>query len=454
MAKIKKIIYSLTLIPLIIILILFGWFFTVVFEGEKPAISLSPLPEFLSRGQKFSLKVTDKKRGLRTVKVTINQEGREVHVLEEKFPFRGLMNREGIHLYEKQFSIDPSALNLAQGRVSFNVRVWDYSRRGGGDGNLALIEHKITVDTIPPAIRAVSRMHNVNKGGAGLVVYQASSDTQESGLFVNDRFFPGYPLRGNDKKGLHTCYFAIPHDADTKASIHLWAKDRADNISKSGFYFHIRNRRFRSEKMNITDRFLTKVLPYFSFFPLESQGTDLEKYIKINNDLRKENHLAFQDLTRNTDPERLWEGPFLRLKNAATMARFADRRLYYYGGQKVDEQTHLGIDLASLANSPVQAANNGRVLFAGRLGIYGSTVVLDHGQGLTSVYGHLSNIEVTRDQMVKRGEIVGLTGQTGLAGGDHLHFSIMINGVFVNPVEWWDGHWIEDNINRKLALLR
>ena len=135
------------------------------------------------------------------------------------------------------------------------------------------------------------------------------------------------------------------------------------------------------------------------------------------------------------------------------MARIARYRGYYYKGKKVDEQLHLGIDLASLSNSPGPAANHGRVIFADGLGIYGLTVVLDRGQGLSSVYGHLSSIKVRLDQDVSKGDIIGFTGQTGLASGDHLHFSVMVNGVFVNPIEWWDGHWIEDNITRKLALL-
>jgi len=136
------------------------------------------------------------------------------------------------------------------------------------------------------------------------------------------------------------------------------------------------------------------------------------------------------------------------------MARFGDKRDYYYKGKKIDEQVHMGVDLASLANSDVPAANNGRVIFADRLGIYGLTVVLDHGQGLASIYSHLSNIGVQIDQDVTKGEIIGSTGQTGLAGGDHLHFGVMVSGLFVNPIEWWDNHWIQDNIMKKLALLK
>ena len=128
--------------------------------------------------------------------------------------------------------------NLAQGRVDLNVQVRDYSRRGGGDGNLEIANHKMTVDTIPPAIRTVSRMHNINIGGIGLVVYQPSSDTQESGIFVGEYFSQGYPVGGESKKGIRVCYFAVSHDSSSNPTIYLWAKDRAGNQSRTTFYNH------------------------------------------------------------------------------------------------------------------------------------------------------------------------------------------------------------------------
>jgi hypothetical protein len=452
--KAKKLIYTLTLIPLLIILFFFGWFFSTLFEGEKPVVLLEPLPGFLSKGEVFTVSIKDTKRGLKTLKVSVNQGGREITIVEEKFPFKGLMNRRGVHEYEKEILVDPSALKLAQGEIDLYVQVWDYSKRSGGDGNLTLIQHKIVVDTIPPAIRPISRMHNINVGGSGLVAYQTSSDCSESGVFVNDLFFPGFLSGGESNKGICVCYFAVPRHIDPKPSITLWAKDKAGNTTKAGFYFHIRNRQFRTDKINLTDRFLDLVLPYFSFYPLDSKKSDIEKYLIVNNQLREESHNTLNQLKDKTEPARLWDGEFLRMKNAATMARFADHRIYLYKGKKVDEKDHLGIDLASLANSPVQASNYGRVIFAGRLGIYGNTVVLDHGQGLASVYGHLSSIAVSLDQKVEKGAVIGHTGQTGLAGGDHLHFAIMLNGIFVDPIEWWDPHWIKDNVSRKLELIR
>jgi len=454
MFKNKKTIYTLISIPLLIVFLLFAWLFSIVFEGEKPLITIKPLPEFLSGSQKFTLNISDMKRGIKRLKVFVNQEGREITISEETFPFQGLLNRKGVHQLEKEIFINPSTLNLSQGRVDLIASVWDYSKRGGGDGNLTLAQHKMMVDTIPPACRTITRMHNINRGGTALVVYQTSSDTEKSGIFLDDLFFPGFPADGKSQEGIHVCYFAIPYDSNLNPTIYLWARDKAGNLSKTTFYHHIRKKEFRKERINITDRFLNRVLPYFSFYLSNSEESDIKKYIKVNNDLRKSDHNTLFKLREKTTLKKLWEGTWLRLNNAATMARFGDHRSYFYKEMMVDEQVHLGFDLASLANSPVQAANHGRVIFAEKNGIYGLTVALDHGQGLVSIYGHLSSIGVTRDQDVKKGDIIGVTGETGLAGGDHLHFAIMVNGIFVNPIEWWDDHWIEDNITRKLDLLK
>ena len=452
MAKKRNVGLSVTIVSLVLVLGLVTWFLIGIFEGEKPRIEVNPLPEFLSGVKGFTLSASDKKRGIKILEVVLRQEGREISVFQKKFPFIGLLNRAGTHEFETEFSIDPSKLNLAQGRVDLLARVWDYSRRSGGDGNPSLIEHKMMVDTIPPAIRAVSRMHYVNVGGTGFIVYQASSDSVGSGIFVNELFFPGFPA-ANSQEGYHVCYFAVPHDVKAHSEVHLWAKDRAGNESTASFYYKILRKRFRTERINITDRFLQRILPYFIFYVTDQGGSNIDKFLKINQNLRKENSSVYYNLRTQTSPKRLWDGTWLRLKDAAPMARFADRRFYYYKGEKVDEQVHLGVDLASLANSEVQAANNGRVILADRLGIYGSTVVLDHGQGLATVYSHLSKISVELNQEVMKGEVIGVTGQTGLAGGDHLHFGVMVSGVFVNPIEWWDSHWIQDNITRKLALL-
>jgi hypothetical protein len=454
MKKKSRLAITISIITLIVVLSGFGWFIHRVFEGEEPEVSIDPMPEFISSDQKFNIAASDDKRGLREVKITMNQSGREVTVLKRSFPFQGFFNQEGTHSYAQEIRIDPEALGLAQGIVELRVEATDHSRRRGGDGNLSVLAHKMTVDTIPPSLQVLSRLHYINQGGACLVVYRVSSDVEESGVYVEERFFPGYPLGKNRDKGAYGCYFAVSHDMDQDPPIYLWAEDRAGNKTRTEFNHRVKKKAFRKDRMTITDGFLERIIPYFE--PLCDFGpnaTPVEKYLHVNNELRAENHRFLEELNEKSSPERMWEGPWLRLENAATMARFADYREYFYKGEKIDEKYHMGVDLASLANSPVPASNRGRVLFAGVLGIYGKTVVLDHGQSITSLYGHLSSINVEEGAVVEKGDVIGVTGSTGLAGGDHLHFSIMVNGVPVNPIEWWDQHWIEDNIYKKLALI-
>jgi hypothetical protein len=454
MTKRRNIGLMAAIISILIFLGFLAWLFVTIFESEKPVIQMGPLPEFLTEKQEVKLSVTDLKRGIRRIEARVKQGGRSIIVFEKTFPFEGLFNCEGTHRFETRFEIDPGSLNLAQGRVDLHVSAWDYSRRSGGDGNVSIIEHKMIVDTIPPAIRSLSSLNYVNLGGTGLVVYQTTSDAVKSGVFVDDIFFPGFPHGTTSEDGMHVCYFAVPLNNKGKQDIYLWAEDRAGNRSRGVFHCHIREKRFRSDRINISDRFLSQILPYFASYLSNTTGSDVDKFLKIKRELRRENAEAFYDLRTKTSPTMLWEGVWLRLKNAANMARFGDHRSYYHNGEIIDEQTHMGVDLASIANSEVEAANHGQVIFAENLGIYGLTVVLDHGQGLASTYSHLSGATVQTGQLVKKGDVIGTTGQTGLAGGDHLHYGVMVNGVFVNPIEWWDPHWIQDNIMKKLNMLK
>ena len=201
------------------------------------------------------------------------------------------------------------------------------------------------------------------------------------------------------------------------------------------------------------DKFLGRVVPAIlqSSPQIKASPDDLlPSFLKINNDVRRMNNDTISALAKKTAPGMLWEGAFQPLGGSQIESAFADFRTYLYDGKDVDRQVHLGFDLAKTANSPVTAGNNGKVVFASELGIYGNTVIVDHGMGVQSLYGHLSSFGVNEGDTVKKGQQLGASGQTGLAGGDHLHFSMLVNGQFVNATEWWDPHWIEDRIMRKL----
>ena len=213
------------------------------------------------------------------------------------------------------------------------------------------------------------------------------------------------------------------------------------------FWTKVTPKTFRSRDIQIDDKFLNRVVPAIDHL---ASGDLLERFLKINREMRKQNNQTLADLRLKSEPRMLWTGSFLPLINSQVESVFADRRSYIYNGKKVDEQVHLGFDLAKVAHTPIPASNDGKILWAGDLGIYGNCIVIDHGFGLQSIYGHLSEIGVKVDDMVKRGQEIGKSGATGMAGGDHLHFSMQVDGVQVNPVEWWDEHWIHDRILSKL----
>ncbi|MGM0382785.1 MAG: M23 family metallopeptidase [Thermodesulfobacteriota bacterium] len=444
----------IALLPIAIILIIFVWFLMTIFEGQKPLAGLTPLSDYLSESTTFTLRISDAKMGLRDVKAIIKQDGTDIPIIKKNFPYKGLFNKQGVHAFNETFTINPKQLNLVQGDVNLIIEIHDFSKRRGGDGNLTILEHKMTVDTIPPSITAISRSHNVNMGGSGLIIYRVSTDTQESGVLINDILFPGVPATNDSQNGVYLCYFAFPCNEKKDTRLNLWGKDMADNEIKKSFHYHIRQKRFPKDTMRISNRLLDTIISSFSPDLFKPGDSNIEKFLFINKTLREKNAAFLRELCQSPSKEKLWDGPWLRMEKAATMATFGDQRTYYYKDKVVDRQLHLGVDLASLARSPVQAANTGKVVFAQDLDIYGLTIIIDHGQGLFTLYGHLSSMNVAVNQDISKGDIIGVTGTTGLAMGDHLHFGFLVHGVPVNPIEWWDSHWIKDNIYKKLSILK
>ena len=90
------------------------------------------------------------------------------------------------------------------------------------------------------------------------------------------------------------------------------------------------------------------------------------------------------------------------------------------------------------------------MIFAGDNGIYGTLVMIDHGLGVTTLYGHLSSLAVAVGDRVEKGQTLGRSGATGLAGGDHLHFAVLVGRTYVDPVEWWDAKWLEEHVTERL----
>ena len=320
----------------------------------------------------------------------------------------------------------------------------------------------ITVRLTPPRLAPLSSLHYITHGGSELVVYRVTPGDAESGVRVGGIEYPGYPASGVEIEGrddLRVAFFALLHDQDLATRIELYARDPAGNEATADFAHRIFERRFRRSRLPVGDAFLRRVVPGIVAESPELAGEHadsstppselLQLYLLINGQLREINRGTIRSLAAETAPRQLWSGPFRQLANSQVESGFADHRTYLYDGNEIDQQVHLGFDLASTANAPVRAANAGTVVFAEYLGIFGRCVVIDHGLGLQSLYAHLSSLDVAPGMAVERDQQIGLSGQTGLAGGDHLHFAMLLQGRPVTPMEWWDEHWIEDRVLRK-----
>jgi murein DD-endopeptidase MepM/ murein hydrolase activator NlpD len=333
------------------------------------------------------------------------------------------------------------------------LSVWDFSWRGWWQGNQVYLEKNLTIDTQPPEIEMISTVHNLSQGGAGLVIYRTSENCRLTGVQVGDNFFPAHAGYYKDPL-IRLAFIGLGYRQGAGTRIWIKAVDEAQNSAKTGVKHYIRKKVFKKDNIRISDRFLNSKVPEFeNTIALDSSGSLVDKFLKINRDLRKANYQQISELTQTTATTKRWKGKFLRMPGAANQAGFADHRTYKYNGEIIDRQVHLGLDLAAVAHAPVPAANSGVVAFSGPLGIYGKTVLIDHGFGLFSMYAHLNRSDVSKGQKLSKGDILGRTGSTGLAGGDHLHFSILIHNTFVNPIEWWDAAWIKNNILAKIEAV-
>jgi murein DD-endopeptidase MepM/ murein hydrolase activator NlpD len=447
---------------LFLLLLAGGAVYLVAGRGAPPSLRIDKPGRLV--GQQGTLEVSAEAPGARftTLAITLEQSGRSMPLFSLQTP--GDPTANGLT------QIDPTHVRISRplGKASIPELQPGAARIVVQASRPSIFKLRTLSSTVskdiqvvlePPRLSVVSTHHYVNRGGSEMVVYKAPRGVS-SGVRVGEYEYPGFPASGAGLTAdaeLNVAFFALLYDQDLRTPIAAFARDEAGNETKVSFVDDVFDKPQKHSRIEIDDKFLNRVVPeILSHSPdakmaAPAEGSDmLPGFLKVNGDLRRLNSEQIAALARKTSPSRLWSGPFVQLGNSQVEASFADHRTYFYKGKEIDQQVHLGFDLAVTANVAVVAANAGTVMNASWLGIYGNCVILDHGMGVQSLYGHLSSFDVKVGDTVKKGQTIGRSGETGLAGGDHLHFTMLVNGRMVNPVEWWDPHWIEDRVDRKL----
>ena len=407
-------------------------------DMEGPSIRIMPDTGRTGANQEITVYMYDEGSQVKSVEISTRKNNVSSHLLSHTFDPPGK---------EVQFSFNLENAKLRDGAFELEIKASDTSMAGFGKGNSTTRLFEMRYDSVPPRISVRTAPPYIYRGGAGVIAFTANEELTGAGVQVNDLYFPAY----RQDNGEYLCFFAFPYNVDVKDyKPVISAQDLAGNTSTSRLANYPLARNFRTDTINLSDNFLeSKDGEFMELVPGEMSA--LKRYLIVNGDIRRENDRKLLELGRQSAGSMLWEGTFVRLPNASSPAGFAEARKYVYNGEVVDQQTHLGSDLASVRQASIPAGNAGVVIFTGYMGIYGEMVLIDHGLGLQTLYSHMSNIHVSEGDIVSKGQIIGQTGATGMAGGDHLHFGVYVSGFPVNPIEWFDAQWIKDKITDRLS---
>ena len=419
-----------------------GYFLIPRFEWHKPQIKITPESETLGLGS-LQIEVTEQGTGLKSFAALLNSGGTDYPLAAEQYTEPTLQKKLTVALSSKLTGLKegPAVLRVSARDNSW----WNFFR-----GNETVLQKNMTIDITPPSLEIIADDRYVNFGGVGLIVYKPSPDTATTGIKIGNYFFPGYKGQIKSQPEHYIAFFAHAYNVPADERATLVATDKAGNTREARLAYTLKNVKYKKSTLKISEDFLrNKVTPLVNDVGAR-QGAPKDIFIKVNKALRKENEDKIKAITEKSTPSILWQGAFSQLSNSKVEANFADARTYLYNEEEIDQAYHLGYDLSVTKHYPAEAANHGVVAFVGDLGIYGNTVIIDHGLGLFTLYSHLSSTDVKVGDTVKQNQPIGKTGETGLAGGDHLHFGVYLHGVAILPVEWWDQKWIKDNIQPKL----
>ena len=406
---------------------------------SKPSLEVIPSPTVIGQATPIAVHVHDP-HGISKLTATLTQSGSQYQAwqtpaasrsTDSTFNFNvGARTTPQLHDGSAQLSIDATS--------------------GGLFHNNAHWEQKVDVVTQPPTVSADSDQHYLYLGMADLATMNVNGPYTSTGVRVGNQTFRAWPMPGG-KPGLFSLFaFAWNMPPGTTPLVYASDGGGTDVTTPLTVVFPKREQPvYTQHQIQIYDQFMQKVLGELD---PGGSGDPAERFVKINTQMRQSNNKTLADLRFKTVGQFLWHQPFIRQSHSQAEATFADVRSYIYHGKKIDQQVHLGYDLAVTQHVGVEASNDGRVVWAAPLGIYGNCIVVDHGYGLQTIYGHMSRIDVHVGDTVKRSQIMGLSGMTGMAGGDHIHFAMQLDGVQIDPKEWWDAHWIKDHVARRVDL--
>lgn len=379
--------------------------------------------------------------GIVEYKVTL-RSGNDQRVLAEA---KSMAPKRTIAL---ELKVPARSIGLKSEAITIDVEARDASHWNFLAGNRAQKQTTLTIDSRRPKVSIISNSYKITKGGSALVVFRAE-DKNLKDLYIETSFGKHFKAEPFYADSYYIALIAWPVTAENFRA-YVIATDVAGNKTKTYVPLHLKEKRYRQSKITLSDHFIDgKVTDLAQMYNAPANADRLERFRFVNETLRQKNEALIHDVTSKMEDTRIdsfEQVPFYPLRNGKVVAGFGDHRIYYYKGERVSESYHLGIDLASVKMGKIISRNSAEVAFADENGIYGNMLILSHGLGLYTLYGHCSSFQVAKGDHVDAGMHIANTGMSGYAMGDHLHFGVVVQGIEVRPEEWMDKHWIGLNI--------
>lgn len=411
----------------------------VFFDRTPPEVVFSVAPKGLGQDEAtIEVEAKETENAVDSIVLRVEQGGRRTDIGTVK-------SSKGV------FKINAKDLLLREGEATLTAVAFDnafFSNRGEATISLPVDFRKSRLEVITP-------MQNVNQGGVELVFFLVTGSPPEAvGVRVGEAEYHGFPASAISRElsqfsNLYFSLFAIPALWNGETP-HIFARNAVGAETRINFPYRVIRRKFPKAPINLSEAFLNSATEKLS----KVDGTKAQQFKWINETYRHELAQKLRTIFSSSAPERKFGSQLQRPMAGSNRSAFFEQRQYFFNKELISESVHEGIDLAGTAMMPVSASAAGKVVFADDLGIYGNTVIVDHGIGVFTLYGHLSSLAVAQGDNVQMGGVIGRSGDTGLAGGDHLHYEVRLHNTSVNPIEWWDGRWMQDHIEAKIEFVK
>jgi len=411
------------------------------FEQNKPVIETEK-NIFWNLKSKVQIKIKDD-TGIKYYKITFKDGSKNI-VLAQKV----------IESAQKEIIVDvePPKLDMFyKGQATkIEIEVVDNSKWNFLEGNKAVESINVQIDTKKPIANVIANSRYIQRGGSAVVIVKVKDENLED-AFISFNDKQEFKLIPFYKKDYYVALIAWPMDIPSFNRVNLMVIDKANNKTITKVPLYIQKKNYQNDNIKLSEKFIQNVSASVLEQSFEKIPEDIKDiFIYSNTTLREKNLKTIeQTVLKNSSFEMIDNfniRAFKRLRGSKTVAGYGDRRHYFLNDEKINEAWHLGIDWASVKKAPVKSTNEGIVIFKNYLGLYGNSIIIDHGMGLASLYAHTSSQYVDVGEDISLNQKIANTGSTGAVFGDHLHFGILVQGIEVNPIEWMDRNWIKVRI--------